>query len=161
VGDGGKRDRAICRARADGFIFRQLNGTQCNETSCGQGTGDENLNQAIYAQRDAIFRGGEAQFQWDLQKLKGGFVGVDGLFDIVRATFTDGSNVPRIPPQRLGGGIYWRSDEWYARFAERYRAVRTRADTGIQSAQGGGQPHDEIQERPFGIERSHGRRGRQ
>jgi iron complex outermembrane receptor protein len=26
----------------------------------------------------------------------------------VRATFTDGTNVPRIPPQRLGGGIYYR-----------------------------------------------------
>src|SRR5262249_13953871 len=26
-----------------------------------------------------------------------------------------GSNVPRIPPQRLGGGIYWRNAEWFAR----------------------------------------------
>ena len=34
---------------------------------------------------------------------------------MVRATFTDGSNVPRIPPMRLGGGVYWRSDNWYAR----------------------------------------------
>ena len=33
----------------------------------------------------------------------------------MRATFTDGSNVPRIPPQRLGGGVYWRNDEWFAR----------------------------------------------
>ena len=101
--------------RFDGFIFRQLTGTQCNETSCGQGVGDEELNQAIYSQRDANFRGGEAQFQWDAREIKNGFVGVDGQYDIVRATFTDGSNVPRIPPQRLGGGVYWRSDEWYAR----------------------------------------------
>jgi iron complex outermembrane receptor protein len=50
-----------------------------------------------------------------VQKIKGGFVGIDGQYDIVRATFTDGSNVPRIPPQRLGGGVYWRSDEWYVR----------------------------------------------
>jgi iron complex outermembrane recepter protein len=101
--------------RFDGFIFRQLNGVQCNETSCGQGVGDEELNEAIYSQRDANFRGGEAQFQWDVRKIKNGFVGIDGQYDIVRATFTDGSNVPRIPPQRLGGGVYWRSDEWYAR----------------------------------------------
>jgi iron complex outermembrane receptor protein len=33
----------------------------------------------------------------------------------VRATFTDGSNVPRIPPQRLGGGVYFRSAQWLAR----------------------------------------------
>jgi iron complex outermembrane receptor protein len=101
--------------RFDSFIFRQLTGTQCNETSCGLGVGDEDLNQAIYSQRDANFRGGEAQFQWDVRKIKSGFVGIDGQYDIVRATFTDGSNVPRIPPQRLGGGVYWRSDKWYAR----------------------------------------------
>ena len=33
----------------------------------------------------------------------------------MRATFTDGSNVPRIPPMRLGGGAYWRNDSWFAR----------------------------------------------
>jgi iron complex outermembrane receptor protein len=41
--------------------------------------------------------------------------GVDGQFDIVRATFTDGSNVPRIPPERVGGGLFWRNAEWLAR----------------------------------------------
>lgn len=44
-----------------------------------------------------------------------GFWGVDGQYDIVRATFTDGTNVPRIPPQRIGGGVYFRSAEWLAR----------------------------------------------
>jgi iron complex outermembrane receptor protein len=33
----------------------------------------------------------------------------------VRATFSDGSNVPRIPPVRLGGGAYWRDANWLAR----------------------------------------------
>jgi iron complex outermembrane receptor protein len=33
----------------------------------------------------------------------------------VRATFADGSNVPRIPPVRLGGGVYWRDANWFAR----------------------------------------------
>ena len=101
--------------RFDGFIFRQLTGTRCNDTSCGLGVGNEELNQAIYSQNDATFRGGEAQFQWDVHKIQTGFLGIDGQYDIVRATFTDGTNVPRIPPQRLGGGVYWRSDEWYVR----------------------------------------------
>ena len=35
--------------------------------------------------------------------------------DVVRATFTDGSNVPRIPPVRIGGGLYWRDANWFAR----------------------------------------------
>jgi iron complex outermembrane receptor protein len=79
------------------------------------GAGDEELNQARYSQRDAIFRGGEFQFQWDALPMAHGFWGVDGQYDIVRATFTDGSNVPRIPPQRVGGGIYFRNIEWLAR----------------------------------------------
>ena len=33
----------------------------------------------------------------------------------MRATFTDGTNVPRIPPQRIGGGVYFRNAEWFAR----------------------------------------------
>ena len=96
--------------RFGNFIYRNLTGQQCNETSCGQNAGNEELNQAIYSQRDATFRGGEFQFQWDLIPAYGGFVGVDGQYDIVRATFTDGTNVPRIPPQRAGGGIYFRSE---------------------------------------------------
>ena len=45
----------------------------------------------------------------------GGFFGIENQFDVVRATFTDGTNVPRIPPMRIGGGIYWRDDAWLAR----------------------------------------------
>ena len=48
-------------------------------------------------------------------RLGPGVFGVDGQYDTVRATFTDGSNVPRIPPQRLGGGAYWRNDNWFVR----------------------------------------------
>ena len=33
----------------------------------------------------------------------------------VRATFTDGSNVPRIPPQRVGAGLFYRDVNWFAR----------------------------------------------
>jgi iron complex outermembrane receptor protein len=102
--------------RFDGFIFRRLTGNTCDETSCIEpAAGTLELRQAVYSQRDAIFRGGEFQFQWDAVPMWRGFVGIDGQYDIVRATFTDGSNVPRIPPQRLGGGVYFRSAEWFAR----------------------------------------------
>ena len=33
----------------------------------------------------------------------------------MRATFTDGTNVPRIPPMRLGGGVFYRDGNWLAR----------------------------------------------
>jgi iron complex outermembrane receptor protein len=73
------------------------------------------LNEALYAQANAVFRGGEFQSQWDIVPLGDGFFGIESQFDVVRATFTDGTNVPRIPPVRVGGGIYWRDDAWLAR----------------------------------------------
>ncbi len=108
-------EATVYDTRFGGFVFRQLSGVLCNATSCGQGVGDEELNQALYAQRNATFRGGEFQFQWDVQPLAGGYFGIDGQYDIVRATFAGGGNVPRIPPQRVGGGVFWRSEEWFAR----------------------------------------------
>ena len=101
--------------RFNGFIFRQLTGNTCNGDTgaCGPGAGD--LNEALYSQANAIFRGGEFQSQWDLVPVANGFAGIESQFDVVRATFTDGTNVPRIPPVRVGGGIYWRNDAWFAR----------------------------------------------
>jgi iron complex outermembrane receptor protein len=105
----------------DGFIFRRLTGNTCDgESACvapGDPAGPLELNQAIYSQRDATFRGGEFQFQWDTLPMWQGFWGIDGQYDIVRATFADGTNVPRIPPQRAGGGVYFRNAEWLGRIS--------------------------------------------
>jgi iron complex outermembrane recepter protein len=101
--------------RFTGFIFRQLTGVLCDETfdTCGDPAGE--LNQAVYSQRDAIFRGGEFQSQLDVAPLWTGLWGVETQFDVVRATFTDGTNVPRIPPVRIGGGVFWRDANWLVR----------------------------------------------
>jgi iron complex outermembrane receptor protein len=99
----------------DGFIFRNLTGLKCGETVDTCGDPDEELNQAVYSQRDATFRGGEFQFQYDVAPLWGGIWGIEGQYDFVRATFTDGTNVPRIPPQRFGGGLFWRDLNWLTR----------------------------------------------
>lgn len=109
-------DANVYYTRYDKFIFGQATGNFCGPTfaTCvAGGTGD--YIQVAYSQRDAIFRGGELSWQWDVAPLSGGLFGIEGQFDMVRATFTDGTNVPRIPPMRLGGGVYWRSDAWYAR----------------------------------------------
>jgi iron complex outermembrane receptor protein len=102
--------------RFDGFIYRNLTGQTCDDdfASCAPGPGGE-LKQAVYSQRDATFRGIEFQTQYDVAPLFRGLWGVDGQYDLVRATFTDGTNVPRIPPQRLGGGVYYRDDNWFLR----------------------------------------------
>jgi iron complex outermembrane recepter protein len=97
------------------FIFRQATGILCGDSfaTCGI---DTEFIQTIYSQRDAIFRGGEVAWQWDLVPVATGIFGVDGQYDFVRATFaSDGSNVPRMPPMRLGGGAYWRNDNWFVR----------------------------------------------
>jgi iron complex outermembrane recepter protein len=101
--------------RFNGFIFRQITGVMCDETfdTCGDPAGE--LNQAVYSQRNATFRGGEFQSQLDISPLWTGIWGVENQFDVVRATFTDGTNVPRIPPVRLGGGLFWRDANWLVR----------------------------------------------
>jgi iron complex outermembrane recepter protein len=103
--------------RFDGFIFRALTGETCEGTidTCTPVGGGGDLNQAVWSQRDAIFRGAEIQAQLDVAPLWTGMFGIEGQYDFVRATFTDGSNVPRIPPVRYGGGVYWRDANWLAR----------------------------------------------
>jgi iron complex outermembrane receptor protein len=102
----------------NGFIYRRLTGNTCEDVAC-VGPADPafplELNQAIYSQRDATFRGGEFQSQLDVGPLNGGIWGIENQFDVVRATFSDGTNVPRIPPVRAGGGLFWRDANWLAR----------------------------------------------
>ena len=102
----------------NGFIYRRLTGNTCEDVAC-VGPADPasplELNQAIYSQRDATFRGGEFQSQFDIGPLHGGIWGIESQFDVVRATFSDGTNVPRIPPVRAGGGLFWRDANWLTR----------------------------------------------
>jgi len=99
----------------NGFIYRRLTGNTCDDATniCGPGAGD--LNEAIYSQANATFRGGEFQSQYDLVRLGQGMFGIEDQFDVVRATFSDGTNVPRIPPVRVGGGVFWRDPAWLVR----------------------------------------------
>ncbi|WGD50581.1 TonB-dependent receptor [Bradyrhizobium sp. CB1650] len=103
--------------RFNGFIFRRLTGNTCDEAACVDIANPDQLElqQARYSQRDAIFRGGEFQSQFDVGAFHGGIWGIENQFDVVRATFTDGTNVPRIPPLRIGGGVFWRDDNWLMR----------------------------------------------
>ncbi|MGE0602575.1 MAG: TonB-dependent receptor [Xanthobacteraceae bacterium] len=107
-------DATAFHTRYQGFIFKRFTGNQCDDDfiTCGAGT---ELEQIVYSQRDANFTGFEAIAQLDVMPLGDGTLGLDGQYDIVRAEFSNGTNVPRIPPQRLGAGIYWRNANWFAR----------------------------------------------
>src|SRR5262249_29526057 len=75
------------------------------------------LDQILYAQRDATFIGAELRAEQDLGRLWQGIWGIDGQYDFVHATFADGSFVPKLPPHRLGGGVYYRDGAWSARLS--------------------------------------------
>jgi iron complex outermembrane receptor protein len=75
---------------------------------------DEALLLVDFVQGDAIFYGAEAETTIGLWK--GSFGAVDGRMsaDFVRAMLTDGDDLPRIPPFRLGAGLDYRYDRWLA-----------------------------------------------
>lgn len=69
----------------------------------------------FFQQRNANFYGAELAAQYDVAPIWNGVWGVDAQYDFVRARFEDGENVPRIPPHRLGGGVYYHDANWMAR----------------------------------------------
>jgi len=80
--------------------------------SCGAGG---ELRQIVYTQQNANFYGAEISAQLDVLPVGNGFAGIDAQYDFVRAQFDDGTFVPRIPPHRVGGGVFVRTDGWFAR----------------------------------------------
>ncbi len=110
-------EAAVFYTHFDGFIYRRLTGETCEGdfASCTPAGAGGGLNQSVYSQRDALFRGGEFQSQLDVAPLGDGMFGVENQFDVVRTTFVDGSNLPRIPPVRLGGGVFWHDSHWLTR----------------------------------------------
>lgn len=102
----------------DGFIFRELTGLVCGGTldSCAAALDEEEtFDQVLFQQRNATFYGVELLGEYDVGQVWRGTWGIDGQYDFVRARFDSGENVPRIPPHRLGGGIYYRDGKWFAR----------------------------------------------
>jgi len=100
--------------RYTGFIYKRLTGLLCDDDFASCGAGDE-LRQVVYSQQNATFYGAELIGQYDAIPVGNGFFGIEGQFDSVRAKFDDGTNVPRIPPYRIGGGVYLRAEGWFAR----------------------------------------------
>ncbi|AOO79692.1 TonB-dependent receptor [Bosea vaviloviae] len=108
-------DASLYATRYEGFIYRRVTGVRCDDDFASCGTGNE-LTQVVYTQRNATFLGGEFKTQYDLFEIGPNVFGVEGQYDIVRAKFSGDENVPRIPPQRLGGGLFWRGgDAWFAK----------------------------------------------
>ena len=107
-------DATAFQTRYQNFIFKRFTGVGCGDTLDTCGVEDE-LDQLVFSQRDATFRGVELSAQWDVLPIGRGVFGVEGQYDYVNAQFSGGGYVPRIPPHRLGAGVYYRDANWYAR----------------------------------------------
>lgn len=75
---------------------------------------EDGLPIRVWSQQDAEFTGGELDFTWDIGQSRTGHWQLFGFYDRVKAELADGSNVPRIPPQRLGLGVDWDRNAWAA-----------------------------------------------
>jgi len=107
-------DTSAYYSKFDGFIFKELTGRRCDDvvSSCGSGA---ELAELVFKQRDATFYGVELAAQYDVAPIWNGVWGVEGQYDFVHAEFANGEKVPRIPPHRLGGGLFYRDASWQAR----------------------------------------------
>lgn len=122
-------DASVYATRFNGFIYRQATGLECDPAShnghfhCDpHGAGgngghghDHAFDLMYFDQRNATFVGAEIAVQYDVARLWKGVWGIDGQYDFVHARFDNGENVPRIPPHRLGGGLYYKDTNWFAR----------------------------------------------
>jgi iron complex outermembrane receptor protein len=115
-------DTSAYYTKYDGFIFRDLTGAKCGDTidTCGNGDPDDEFDEVIFNQRDATFYGVELATEYDVAHILRGVWGLSGQYDFVHAKFSDGEYVPRMPPHRLGSGLYYRDDAWQAKLSALY-----------------------------------------
>ena len=107
-------DASVFHTRFRDFIFKRFTGAKCDDdfASCGVGT---ELDQIVYSQANAKFTGFELLAEQDIAKVWNGVWGMEGRYDFVHAKFEDGGYVPKIPPHRLGGGLFYRDRQWLFR----------------------------------------------
>ena len=107
-------DASVFHTRFRDFIFKRFTGAKCDDdfASCGVGT---ELDQIVYSQANAKFTGFELLAEQDIAKVWNGVWGIEGRYDFVHAKFEDGGYVPKIPPHRLGGGLFYRDRQWLFR----------------------------------------------
>jgi len=91
--------------RLDGFIFEQFADEE-----------EDGLHVFRFVQRDADFKGAEAQARIELYHSEPHHVDLDLMADYVRAELRDMDDpLPRIPPLRYGAGVHYDSGRWHGR----------------------------------------------
>jgi iron complex outermembrane receptor protein len=109
-------DGSIYSTWFDNYIYGRVTGRMCDEDgNCLAGSGGD-FRELDYSQQGAHFRGLEGKASLLLTGDEHRGLSANVMGDYTRATFDDGSNVPRIPPYRIGGGLSWVSDPFDANF---------------------------------------------
>jgi len=90
------------------------------------GEEEDGLPVRLWSQQDADFQGAELEVRYDLGRFSSGHWQLSGFFDTVRAEFSDNSDVPRIPPQRVGLAVDWDHNSWVGNISWINAASQTR-----------------------------------
>ncbi len=106
----------------NGFISGLLTGNSYNEEGNFFPDDSGDFRELLYTRQDANFWGLEGQVHWHVFSSMNGRFGVDVQADYVRATFDGGGNVPRIPPFRIGGGIFFENNRLELKIGALYHA---------------------------------------
>lgn len=94
----------------DNYIYGAKTGRTCEDDGTCYSDDSAELRELFYRQQGARFWGLEGKASVVLFDGEAGGLTGDIQGDYVRATFSDGTNVPRIPAGRVGFGITWESD---------------------------------------------------
>ena len=119
-------DGSVYSTTFDNYVYGDLTGQSCEgDGTCVAGPGLP-YREVFYRQQGAHFRGLEGEARLDLIKTGSVLLRARLMGDYTRATLDDGSNVPRIAPWRIGGGIDYTSSQFdagfsYTRFARQDR----------------------------------------
>lgn len=111
--DGANRAHAsvgVFSSAFDGFIAGVLTGDSYDQKGNFIVGDSGDFAELHYLQRNADFSGFEAEAHLPLFAVGNGYFGVDLQTDYVRAKFGQGGNVPRIPPFRFGGGLFFEGE---------------------------------------------------
>jgi iron complex outermembrane receptor protein len=111
--DGGTMGHAtfsVFTSSFDGFITGLLTGNSYDGDGNFFAGDSADFAELLYVQRDATFWGFEGLAHIPLVDVGTGHAGIDVQADYVRAKFDGGGNVPRIPPWRVGGGVFYETD---------------------------------------------------
>lgn len=131
-GDDYSFEAAVFHTSFSDFIYKRMTGEVCDDsydTCTPHGAGTE-LDQVLFTQEDATFRGFETKGSVTLMRWGMAKAGVTGQFDMVRAELDAGGNVPRVPPMRAGAGMFYAGERVSGRFGFLHAFAQGRLSAG-------------------------------